>query len=156
LGAFMVPVERTESTNQASEVSSHSYQSACSSPHTDMRRNRLESLTDECAQGATLSLPVEGMIRQRRRKAMCFGHARLGEHAWAMTSACLRGDTAGFVDCWTERGSECDDVRFSRRLDAVGAGIDTLVSQIPSSNSLGFPLVVQSPVGHSPTNDAFA
>jgi len=36
------------------------------------------------------------------------------------------------------------------------AGIDTLVSQIPSCNGLGVPHVVQSPVRHGPTNDAFA
>ena len=46
--------------------------------------------------------------------------------------------------------------RGARLLDAVGAGIDTLVSQIPSSNRLGLPHVVQSPVRHSPTKDAFA
>jgi hypothetical protein len=96
-----------------------------------MRRDRYESLKDECAQGR-------------------------GEHAWARTSACMRGDTAVFVDRWTERESECDKVRFSRLLDAVGAGIDTLVSQIPSCNGLGIPHVVQSRVRHSPTNDAFA
>src|SRR6267142_4184737 len=107
-----------------------SYQSAWSSLHTDMRPKRYESLTEECAQGR-------------------------GEHAWAMTSACLRGDTADLVDRWTERGSECDEVRFFRLLDAVGAGIDTLVSQIPSCNGLGVPHVVQSPVRHGPTNDAF-
>ena len=107
-----------------------SYQSAWSSLHTDMRPKRYESLTEECAQGR-------------------------GEHAWAMTSACLCGDTADLVDRWTERGSECDDVRFSRLPAAVG-GIDTLVSQIPSCNSPGFTHVVQSPVRHSPTNDAFA
>jgi hypothetical protein len=72
-----------------------------------------------------------------------------------MTSACLRGDTAGLVDRWTERGSNCHEVRFSRLLDAVGAGIDTLVSQIPSCNGLRIPHVVQSPVRHGPTNDAF-
>src|SRR5882672_5830394 len=77
-----------------------SYQSAWSSLHTHMRPNRYESLTEECAQGR-------------------------GEHAWAMTSACLRGDTAGLVDRWTERGSECHEVRFSRLLDAV-APVSTL------------------------------
>ena len=79
-----------------------------------------------------------------------------GEHTWAMTSACLSGDNAGFVNRSTERGSEFDDVRFSRRLDAVGTGIDTLVSQIPSCNGLDVPQVIQSPVRHSPTNVAFA
>ena len=61
-----------------------------------------------------------------------------------------------FVDSWTERENDCEDARFSRFLDAVGTSIDTLVSQIPSCNSLGFPRVVQSPVRHSPTNVAFA
>src|SRR5258706_11635038 len=77
-------------------------------------------------------------------------------NTWAMRSACLSGDNAGFVDRSTERGSEFDDVRFSRRLDAVGTGIDTLVSQIPSCNGLDVPQVIQSPVRHSPTSVAFA
>src|SRR6267142_53604 len=50
-----------------------SYQSAWSSLHTDMRPNQYESLTEECAQGR-------------------------GEHAWAMTSACLSSDTADLGD----------------------------------------------------------
>jgi hypothetical protein len=76
--------------------------------------------------------------------------------AASMTSACLRGDTAGFADLRTEQRSECDDVRFSRLLDPVGVDIDTLVSQIPSSNSLGVRHVVQFPVGQCSANDVFA
>jgi hypothetical protein len=47
----------------------------------------------------------------------------------------------------------CASLDFSMR---SAPGIDTLVSSIPSCNGLGFQHVVQSPVRHSPTNDAFA